>query len=469
MTSIRARLLTWIGLPFLVLSIVVLLSSQVLLSRQINEAFDAMLLNAAQRVEQRLYSVDGKLHINMHYFSISTLGSRGEGKIFYRIRDSQGHLLAGFEGLEGPADAVSAPVFYNTRYAGNALRAVAMTYPVVRATHSDQVEVIVAESTEARESLINDFLLTLFGLIAAAGLLAISIALLAIHQGLAPLRAISRTLRRRAPNDLAPVDIQAPREVSILVTSINGLIARVRQSIQNTQQFNADVSHQLRTPISEIRALAELTAHQSRDPRIAHSLTEIERIAKEAGDMVQQLLTLAKTRHELVDSASLIPVNLVAVCRSACGDAISRIYQRGQELEFHHQSEDISAVADPVMLRWLVQNLIENASQHAGGGTAYRGTIRVTVLIHDGAPTLRVSDDGVGVSGEAIEQLTKRFYQARPGATGSGLGLAIVHEIVHAHGAGLHFHSPPGRGLTVSVFFPPPRAAGAESAQPSPA
>jgi two-component system sensor histidine kinase TctE len=467
MISIRARLLAWIVLPLVLLGVIALLSSYLLLSRQISETFDAMLLNAAERVERRIYSVDGKLDINMHYFSISTLGSRGEGKIFYRIRDGQGQLLAGFEGLMSPPEALDEPIFYNTRYAGNVLRAVAMTYPVVRATHSDQVEVIVAESTEARESLINDFLLTLSGLIVASSLLAISIALLAIHQGLAPLRTISHALRRRAPNDLAPVDTQVPREVSILVTSINGLIARVRKSIQNTQQFNADVSHQLRTPLSEVRALAELTAHQSRDPGVARNLAEIERIAKEAGDMVQQLLTLAKTRHELVDRASLIPVNLVAVCRSACGDAISRIYQRGQELEFHHQAEHVSAMADAVMLRWLVQNLIENASQHAGDDDAYRSTIRVTVLMESGAPVLRVSDDGVGVPDEAIERLTERFYQARPGANGSGLGLAIVHEIAHAHGATLLFESTPGRGLTVSVFFPPPSAADAESAPPS--
>ncbi|MEQ5802365.1 sensor histidine kinase [Halomonas sp. H10-9-1] len=461
MTSIRARLLLWIGLPFTLVGILTLVSSQVVLSRQINETFDAMLLNAAERVERRIHSVDGELRINMHYFSISTLGSRGEGKIFYRIRDDAGTMLAGFEGLASPPDSATTPVFYDTRYAGNELRAVALNLPVVRATRSSRIEVIVAESTEARESLINEFLLTLSALTAVGGLLAVTIALLAIHRGLAPLRTVSRALRQRSPNDLDPIETRVPREITTLVASINGLMARMRQSIRNTQQFNADVSHQLRTPVSEIRALAEVTARRCEDPALRRPLEEIERIAEEAGYTVQQLLTLAKTRHELVDTRALEPLALDEVCREACAEAASRIYQRGhQELEFI-EKETGKVLGDPVRLRWLVQNLIENASQHAGGTAPYRGTIRVRVFQRDGAPALSVADDGVGVAADDLSRLTERFYRASPATPGSGLGLAIVDEVARAHGAHLDFASPPGQGLTVSVVFSPRRDVGA--------
>ncbi|MBF7053076.1 sensor histidine kinase [Halomonas sp. KAO] len=454
MTSISARLLLWIGLPFTLVSILTIVTSQVVLSRQINETFDAMLLNAAERLERRIHSVDGELRINMHYFSISTLGSRGEGKIFYRIRDNAGNMLAGFEGLAPPPNEGEMPVFYNTRYAGNELRAVATSFPVVRATRSGQIEVIVAESTETRAGLIKDFLLTLSVLMAVGGLLAVSIALLAIHQGLAPLRAISRSLRRRSPNDLAPVEATVPREVATLVASINGLMERMRQSIRNTQQFNADVSHQLRTPVSEIRALAEVSTMQCDDPSLRRSLKEIGRIAEDAGYTVQQLLTLAKTRHELVDTQALTPVLLGEVCREACAEAAARIYQGGQELEFIEEQTG-EVLADPVRLRWLVENLIENASQHAGGKTPYRGTIRVRVFQQDATPTLSVADDGVGVAADDLPHLTERFYRASPSTPGSGLGLAIVDEVARAHGAHLQFSSPTGEGLTVSVTFPP--------------
>lgn len=457
MTSIRSRLLLWIGLPFTLVGLLTLVTSYYVLSRQITVTFDDMLLNAAERLERRIYSVDGELRINMHYFSISTLGSRGDGKIFYRIRDAEGNMLAGFDGLEDPPGPLDEPLFYDTRYAGNTLRAVATTFPVVRSTHSDQIEVIVAESTEARESLINEFLLTLTILIALGGLLAVTIALLAIHRGLAPLRSISRSLRRRSQNDLEPIEAEVPREVSTLVASINGLMQRMRQSIYNTQQFNADVSHQLRTPLSEIRALAELAVRQPDAPRARHNLHEIGRIAESAGYMVQQLLTLAKARHELVDASAMTEIDLAGTCREACTEAISRIYQRGQELEFCAADEDSRIVGDSVMLRWLVQNLIENASQHAGGSQPYRGTIYVAVCRCPDGTQLRVSDDGIGVSPQQLDRITERFYRASPETPGSGLGLAIVDEIARAHGASLAFDSPPGQGLMVTVTFPRPR------------
>ncbi|MCE8001671.1 sensor histidine kinase [Billgrantia ethanolica] len=458
MTSIRSRLLLWIGLPFTLVGLLTLATSYYVLSHQITETFDDMLLNAAERLERRIYSVDGELRINMHYFSISTLGSRGDGKIFYRIRDAEGNMLAGFDGLADPPGDLDEPLFYDTRYAGNTLRAVATTFPVVRSTRSGQIEVIVAESTEARQNMINEFLLTLSVLIAIGGLLAVTIALLAIHRGLAPLRSISRSLRRRSQNDLEPIEAEVPREVSTLVASINGLMMRMRQSIHNTQQFNADVSHQLRTPISEIRALAELTSRQSIDPRARNSLEEIGRIAESAGYTVQQLLTLAKARHELVDTSAMAIADLAELSRVACADSISRIYQRGQELEFCERESGCLVMADSVMLRWLTQNLVENASQHAGGAQPYRGTIYVRVSRNEGAVQLRVSDDGIGVSPEQLARLTERFYRASPETPGSGLGLAIVDEIARAHGATLALDSPPGQGLTVTVTFPQPPA-----------
>ncbi|MBA2777754.1 sensor histidine kinase [Billgrantia kenyensis] len=454
MTSIRSRLLLWIGLPFTLVGLLTLATSYYVLSNQITETFDDMLLNAAERLERRIYSVDGELRINMHYFSISTLGSRGDGKIFYRIRDAEGNMLAGFDGLEDPPDDLDQPLFYDTRYAGNSLRAVATTFPVVRSTHSGQIEVIVAESTEARQTMINEFLLTLSVLITIGGLLAVTIALLAIHRGLAPLRSISRSLRRRSQYDLEPIEAEVPREVSTLVASINGLMMRMRQSIHNTQQFNADVSHQLRTPISEIRALAELSSRQSTDPTARRSLDEIGRIAESAGYTVQQLLTLAKARHELVDTSAMAIADLAELCREACAESISRVYQRGQELEFEERESGCRVMADGVMVRWLIQNLIENASQHAGGAQPYRGTIYVSVARSQGSVQLQVSDDGIGVSPEHQARLTERFFRASPETPGSGLGLAIVDEIARAHGATLELDSPAGQGLTVTVTFP---------------
>lgn len=452
--SIRSRLLLWIALPFTALAFLALLSSYLLLSKQINEAFDAMLLNAAQRLERRVYTADGQLRINMHYFSISTLGSRGEGKIFYRIREAQGGMIAGFQGLGDPPDSLDAPLFYDVAYAGNELRAVALTFPFRRGRDVVDIEVIVAESKETRHSLTHDFMVTLAGLTAVTGLLAITLALLAIHRGLAPLNAISRALRQRSPHDLQPIRDSVPKEIRPLTQSINYLMQRMQSSITSTQQLNADVSHQLRTPISEIRALTEMTLKSEQSPANRANLLEIQRIAEHAGHTVQQLLKYAKTRSELFELTQLQAVDLIALCQQACQQVATGIYQKGQELAFEQPESLPSIHGDPILLQWLVINLIDNASLHAGGALPYQGTITIG-LTHD-ADTVRLSvhDDGVGVDPARLPQLTERFFRDNAHAPGSGLGLAIVEQVATTHGAQLTVRNRPQGGLEVTVAFP---------------
>lgn len=452
--SIRSRLLLWIGLPFTVLAILALISSHLLLSRQINATFDDLLLNAAQRLERRIYTVDGELRINMHYFSVSTLGSRGEGKIFYRIKEADGGMVAGFSGLSDPPKTSQDPVFYDVDYAGNALRAVALTLPFNRGNQPIEIEVIVAESKEARQTLTNDFMVTLTGLMMVTGLLAISIALLAIHQGLAPLHAVSQALRQRSPNDLHALDDDAPKEILPLIKSINHLMQRMRSSIESTQQLNADVSHQLRTPISEIRALTEISLKEMTQSAAHSSLQEIQRIAEHASHTVKQLLKYAKTRSELIDTAHLEVVDLVAICQDACAQTAPNIYKQSQELAFDQHQAIPKMIGDPITLRWLVTNLIENASLHAGGNTAYTGVIIVALTADKEQVTLTVSDEGSGVAEAHISKLTERFFRHNKHSPGSGLGLAIVEQIATAHSAQLSLANRPQGGFEVSVTFP---------------
>ena len=452
--SIRSRLLLWIGLPFTALAILALISSHLLLSRQINATFDDLLLNAAQRLERRIYTADGELRINMHYFSISTLGSRGEGKIFYRIKENDGDIIAGFSGLTDPPQTSQEPIFYDVDYAGNALRAVALTLPFRRGGEPVDIEVVVAESKEARHTLTNDFMITLTGLMVVTGLLAISIALLAIHLGLAPLNAVSQALRQRSPNDLHALDDAAPKEILPLIQSINHLMQRMRRSIESTQQLNADVSHQLRTPVSEIRALTEMSLKDSSQSPAHTSLREIQRIAEHASHTVKQLLKYAKTRSELVDTSHLESVDLIAICHDACAQTAPNIYKQSQELAFDQHKAIPNILGDPIMLRWLVTNLIENASVHAGGSMAYRGVITVALTADTRQVTLTVSDEGTGVEEAQLSKLTERFFRHNKNTPGSGLGLAIVEQIATTHSAQLTLTNRPQGGFEVTVVFP---------------
>ncbi|MGO2579257.1 MULTISPECIES: HAMP domain-containing sensor histidine kinase [Halomonas] len=297
-------------------------------------------------------------------------------------------------------------------------------------------------------------MITLTGLMVVTGLLAISIALMAIHWGLAPLNAVSQALRQRSPNDLHALDDNAPKEILPLIQSINNLMQRMRRSIESTQQLNADVSHQLRTPISEIRALTEMSLKTPSQTPAHTSLREIQRIAEHASHTVKQLLKYAKTRSELIDTSHLEHVDLIAICHDACAQTAPNIYQKNQELAFDQYTAIPSILGDPIMLRWLVTNLIENASLHAGGSVVYEGVITVALATDSDKVTLTVSDDGTGVDEEQLPKLTERFFRHNKHFPGSGLGLAIVEQIATTHSARLYLGNRPQGGFEVTVAFP---------------
>jgi len=414
-----------------------------------------MLRMGAERFEDRLFVAEGEVRINMHYFSVNSLGTGGEGKIFYRVMDAKGNLLAGFEGLDGPDDTQQGEVFYDTFFAGNDLRALRLFIPVRGASYDAPVEVLVAESKEGRKRLLQEFLSSLLFINVGLGITVLLIALFAIHKGLLPLKRIESALHKRSAHDLSPLEEHVPKEISTLVESINHLMVRIRQNIQHIQQFNADVSHQLRTPISEIRVLAEMAEKRCDDPIIKEQLHSIRKTTDYASHTTQQLLKYAKTKSDLVDHSSLCEQDLQPICREACTRLLNRILKRGQELELIADDKPFLVRCDSIMVQWLLTNLIDNASIHAGGGDSeYTGVIRVILTQVDDRVCLSVEDEGVGIPDEAIQHVTERFYRVNRDEKGSGLGLAIVSQVADSHSAELKIEKTDKGGLKVLVQFP---------------
>ncbi|MFN3881969.1 MAG: sensor histidine kinase [Nitrincola lacisaponensis] len=451
--SVRSHLILWFIVPLTLMIPLSLYVSQYVLTQRIDDSFDSMLRMGAERFEERLFVAEGEVRINMLYFSVNSLGTGGQGKLFYRVRDAQGRLLTGFEGLQGPGNLLEGEGFYNTVFAGTDLRALRLFIPVRGAT--EPVEVIVAESREGREHLLQEFLSNLLAINVGLGISVLLIALFAIHQGLSPLKRIESALRKRSAHDLSPVEEKVPAEVSALVDSINHLMVKIRHNMQHIQQFNADVSHQLRTPISEIRVLAEMSEKQCDDPQLKQQLRAIRKTTDYASHTTQQLLKYAKTKSDLVDHASLAVQDLQPVCHEACARLLNRVLQRGQELELIADERPFPVRCDPIMVQWLLTNLIDNASVHAGGADAdYQGLIRVRLTEQSGLACLSVEDAGVGIPDEAMQHVTERFYRVNRDEKGSGLGLAIVSQVAQSHGAQLQLRRSSTGGLLVSVLFP---------------
>jgi len=306
---------------------------------------------------------------------------------------------------------------------------------------------------------------TLLGLLVAAWALA-----LLVRRALRPLEHVAGVASdvtdldlERGDTDItarvAPADLSANREVGQVGAALNRLLGHVgraltvrREAEAGMRTFVADASHELRTPIATVRAYAELSA-SSRDLDAVHA--NVERIATEAvrmGDLVEELLLLARLdAGALADgSAPTVdePVDLTSLVVEATMDARATAPAHRWTLQVV-DDHPVTVRGDVGQLRRVVRNLLANASTHTPDGTAV-----VVSLQRSGsatAPTVRlvVANDGPPIDTAVLPTLFDRFTRGEASRSRehgtSGLGLAIVRAVVEAHGGTIRVATGPGR------------------------
>jgi two-component system sensor histidine kinase TctE len=263
-----------------------------------------------------------------------------------------------------------------------------------------------------------------------------------LSRGLAPLHALQAHIRARRPDDLSPLEARrAPPEIEPLVTSFNDLLTRLEQNMELQKRFIADAAHQMKTPLAGLRTQAELALRQDASEEVHRSLEQIATSSEQAARLVTQLLALARAENRL-SGQIFTPVDVTEVARHAVRDwvqaALARHMDLGYEAPETPEAPDVPVEVDgnPVMLREMLSNLIDNAIRYTPDGG--RITVRVR---HDAAGRrvhLEVEDTGLGIPVAERSRVIERFYRilGREG-DGSGLGLAIVREIVTVHGGEL--------------------------------
>ena len=386
------------------------------------------------------------------------------GQFHYQVIDERGALLAGQREFPRPRlfdfpDA-SRVKMRNVTIGGNELRA-AYTY-VEMSQNGDtplQVLVQVAETTEQRGALANEIIK---GVILPQFLiLPVSLALVwfGLSRGLSPLKSLQERIRARRPDDLSPVDPRAaPEEIAPLVAAFNDLLARQSASLEAQRRFIADAAHQLRTPLAGLRTQAELAMRES-DPReLRRSLAQLTLSAERTSRLVSQLLALARMEN-LGQAAPLELLGLHPLVRAIAADWTSFAMQR--RIDFGIEGDDRPApiAGQPILLRELVNNLIDNALRYTPEG----GVVTLRTRTTADAVMLEVEDDGPGIPPAERSLVFERFYRI-PGVQGdgSGLGLPIVREIAEHHHAVVSIEDglpwPPARGTgagtRVRVAFP---------------
>ena len=219
------------------------------------------------------------------------------------------------------------------------------------------------------------------------------------------------------------------------------------------RDFVANVSHELKTPLTSIAGYAETLATE------ASPGTQTERFAR-------PILSNARRMHRLVDdlldlsrieSGRWQPHPELVDVRELADDAWAAFADRARErrIQFTVAAGDVHHIAaDPDALRQVLTNLLDNALRHSPTG----GRITVSLESAPGGVIVSVADTGSGIAPNHLPRIFERFYRADPGRSreegGTGLGLAIVKHLVEAHGGRVEAQSTLGKGTTVRMFFP---------------
>ena len=264
-------------------------------------------------------------------------------------------------------------------------------------------------------------------------------------------RSIVKPIEKMAEN-LSEPGVQVPyKELTPFIATIRQQHEDILKNAQMRQEFTANVSHELKTPLTAISGYAEL---------IEHGMASKETAARFAGEIHKNAARLLSLINDIIQLSQLdggkkqmeyVNLDLFALAEE-CVDMLALNAQK-QNVSMQVCGRQSMVMADKQLMEELVYNLCDNAIRYNNRG----GSVTVTVDQENGHTYLVVKDTGIGISKEHQERVFERFYRvdkSRSKATGgTGLGLAIVKHIVSQHGAKISMESEEGKGTEIRVDF----------------
>jgi two-component system sensor histidine kinase TctE len=470
--SLFGEILDWMLAPLLLLWPMSVALTWLVAQGIANRPYDRELGELARSVARRVVveSAARKISVpqKLTQSAAEILRADDSDQVYVQVLGLRGEFVAGDRELPVPEDDRVAPGevrFRDDTVQAEPVRVAYLWLSEVSRPGESPPLVQVAETLDKRSQLateiIKGVILPQFAILP----LAVLLVWLALTRGLAPLNELQRRIRLRESNDLSPIEERdAPEEVTPLVRAINDLLARLDRSIGTQKHFLADAAHQLKTPLAGLRTQAELAQREidagQHDPQaLKRSLQQIARSSQRAAHMVNQLLAMARAEDK-EQARRLQEVNLVRLATDTVRDFVPRAMEKHIDLGYegpHRDEHTPRLLGQPVLVRELIRNLVDNALQYTpADGSA---TVRVMVDPFGQVLVLQVEDSGPGIAEAERELVFQPFYRALgTEVDGSGLGLAIVHEIAVQHGAEVSVEdvnprapggAPPGTRFTV--------------------
>ena len=345
---------------------------------------------------------------------------------------------------------------------GQAFRVTSVSAPVGSpAAQTDTLQIAIDVSQ--KEALLARYRFWFWAILVAAFVIFPLVGYKIARHGIRPVEEMATTARHISSTNLRERILAEgyPFELASLARTFNQMLDRLEESFERISRFSADIAHDLRTPVNNIRGEAEVALVRARG--VGEYRDVIESCLEEAvrlSDLIGDLLFLARAesplshlRRERVNVGELLGGVREYYEASAADGEVSLT------LTTTVAGEPVIAELDRTLLQRAVGNLVSNALAHTPPG----GAVVLGTNVDFSTIRIEVSDTGVGIPAEALPRVFDRFFRVDSSRSqssgGTGLGLAIVRSIALLHGGNVEISSQPGQGTRVTLHMPVSSAA----------
>jgi two-component system, OmpR family, sensor histidine kinase TctE len=404
-----------------------------------NAAYDRSLLGAIKALDINVSTASGGLSIELPYRLFEFFQLTATGNVYFRVATADGLVEIGSPDLPKPPKPlqIGQPQFYDAVYFEESVRVGAFMRDLEQplgASVSERLVIQVAESTASREQFTASFFRRA-ALRDALLLLIMGVAvILGLTIALRPIALLANQTQARQAEDLSPLQTKdIPKDILPLVNAINQQLERTDHLSTQRRRFIDDASHQLRTPLTVLRAQLDFLLRE-RDPQQQQSaLIALSGELNQAIRATNQLLALA------LQDASQLAMDTFDLGQLARDVALEFLpLAREYEIDLGVNAADTPVIAqgDKTLLRPALANLVHNAMTHGKQQGKQQGIVTIKAWADDSDYVLQVCDNGAGIDSELLPRLGQRFAKGKS-SRGSGLGLAIVRTAIERHGGTL--------------------------------
>jgi two-component system, OmpR family, sensor histidine kinase TctE len=375
--SLTSRLLRGMVVPMAGLAILLGVGGAWAIEESVEAVNDRVLDAAARAIADSMTVADGKIIVDPPTAAIAMLEDAERVNAYFKVSHS-GQLISGNADLPSVVaipTTVGEIAFGKNEYRGHRIRLIAEVRQLPGI--DGLVTVQVAEPMEARERELKQMFIILALL--EALLIGVSAVLIpvAVRWALAPLKQLRSDMDRRSAADFTPLPlVNVPAELRDFVGTFNSLLGRLDAAVQGMRRFTADASHQMRTPLSILRAhLPILKKVKFENEEAKSSLADIDHATERLQNLLVQLLALARADSAAPMSEALESIDIVDTARQVANEHVTFALQKKAKLQFESSAKTILVHSHPTLAFELLSNLLDNAIRY----NKKDGVVRVAV------------------------------------------------------------------------------------------